>query len=277
MSSSDDSFSPTCLTSPATPPSNAPTRQGLCTPVADGPPGHGSTPAQIHRVKVDEQISQLSQPWLASLPFTVRVIENDTVKHLEDVSDVEFQHVDIVHYLNGQKYPTHKLYFSRVDYEPPSFSPFLDDSDLSKVSSWISLKKDLCQAAQGAGSPIFSDGRSKQRRIFRCICYHQPKPSVASTESPKDYRSTTMVNNDKGNRRSKGRNLSRRTKGLDTTIKCSYMFNISWDNSGYFVHLTQRSGKPYHHDHPRIFDPQNIPMHTQTSHGTSDRINFQCG
>ena len=135
MSSSDDSFSPPCSTPPATPPSNAPTRQGLCAPVANGPPGHGSTSAQIHRLKVDEQISQLSQPWLASLPFTVRIIENDTVKHLEDVSDVELQHVDIVHYLKGQKYPTHKLYFSRVDYEPPSFSPFLDDSDLSKVSS----------------------------------------------------------------------------------------------------------------------------------------------
>ena len=74
---------------------------------------------------MDEQISDLSQPWLVSLLFNVCVIENDTVTHLDDVSDVDLQSVDIVQYLNGQKYPTHKLYFSRLDYvSPPPHSVF---------------------------------------------------------------------------------------------------------------------------------------------------------
>ena len=126
-----------------------------------------SSSAQIHRSKVNEKISELSQPWLASLPFNVRVINNDNVTHLDDVSRVDLQSVDIVHYLNGQKYSTHKLYFSRLDYVPPAFSPFLAGTDLTKVSSLIVLRKNLSQAAHGAGSPMFSSVRTKQRRIFR--------------------------------------------------------------------------------------------------------------
>ena len=61
----------------------------------------------------------------------------------------------------------------------------------------------------------------------------------------------------------KERTLPRQKKRLDTTSKWSYMFNVSWDNSGYVVCLSRHSGKPYHNEHPQIFDPQNIPMSTK--------------
>ena len=70
-----------------------------------------------------------------------------------------------------------------------------------------------------------------------------------------------MVKNDKGNHRPKGKTLPRQMKGLDTTTrKCSHMFDVSSDNSGYFVYLSGHSGIPYHHDHSQIFNLKNIPM-----------------
>ena len=66
----------------------------------DRSPSDGSSSAHIHRSKLDEQFTELSQPFLASLPFNVCVVENDTVTHLDDVSDVELQSVDIAHYPN---------------------------------------------------------------------------------------------------------------------------------------------------------------------------------
>ena len=109
----------------------------------------------MHRFNLDEEITQLSQPWLASLPFHGCVIENDKVTHLDDVSDVELQSVDMFHYLNGQKYPTHKLYFSRLDYPPLTFSPLLPGSDLNKVSSWTALKKICAKQSMGTEAQYF--------------------------------------------------------------------------------------------------------------------------
>ena len=72
-----------------------------------------------------------------------------------------------------------------------------------------------------------------------------------------------MVNNDKSNRHPKGQTLPRQMKRLVTTSKCSYMFDVSWDNSGHFICLSRHSSKPYHTDHPHILDPQNISMNTK--------------
>jgi hypothetical protein len=96
-------------------------------PLAGSQPVHGSVncspliaAATANQPKLDAQITLLSEPWSGSLPFPVRVIDDPTVTHKEDVSDVKLQVVDIVNYLNGQKYPCHKLYFSRDVYSPQS-------------------------------------------------------------------------------------------------------------------------------------------------------------
>ena len=67
---------------------------------------------RANQSNVDAQITCLFEPWSGSLPFDVRVIDDNYVIHKEDVSDVQLQPVDIVNYLNGQKYPCHRLYFS---------------------------------------------------------------------------------------------------------------------------------------------------------------------
>jgi hypothetical protein len=52
-------------------------------------------------------------------------------------------------------------------------------------------------------------------------------------------------------------------KGIQTTLKCPFQFNVSWDQSGYFVILRNCSGQPLHKHHAQMFDPKNIPLPTK--------------
>jgi hypothetical protein len=216
--------------------------------------------ASVTQSKVDLQISQLSDPWVGSLPFQVRIIYDE---HKDDVAGVEPTIVDITKYFNGGKYPCLKLYFSTELYEPPLGPP--STTDLTGVASWVTLRQDLCIAAHKSGSPIFSNGKSgcQGGRVFRCLFHRRDDSQCYSTPSTTEYRSTSMVKNDKGNRRPNGRTLPRRTKGIQLQHKCPFQFNVSWDQHGYFVVLRNRSGQPIHKHHPKIFDTQNIPMTTK--------------
>ena len=224
--------------------------------------------ARANQSNLDAQIARLSEPWSGSLPFEVRIMEDKYVTHKEDVSDLELQTVDIVNYLNGQKYPCHKLYFSLEEYPPPTTSPSC--TDLTEVSSWIDLKKALLQAAHHAGNPLISHGKGgcKEGRVFRCICWRSVVTKGDSAPTPSDeptteYRTTSMISNDKSNRRVNGRTLPRKRKVIPTVLKCPFQFNVSWDKSGYFVVLRSKSGEPLHKHHAQIFDPKNIPLHTR--------------
>ena len=130
----------------------------------NGPPPNGSQSVQgtanrvcANQSNLDAQIICLSKPWSGSLPAHVRVIDDNSVIHKEDDSNVKLQAVDIVNYLNGQKYPCHEFYFSRDKHPPPLGCP--SSSDVSDVSSWIALKKALLQDAHDADNTLVGHGK----------------------------------------------------------------------------------------------------------------------
>ena len=182
--------------------------------------------ARANQSNLDAQIARLSEPWSGSLPFEVRIMEDKYVTHKEDVSDLELQTVDIVNYLNGQKYPCHKLYFSLEEYPPPTTSPSC--TDLTEVSSWIDLKKALLQAAHHAGNPLLSHGKGgcKEGRVFRCICWRSVVTKGDSAPTPSDeptteYRTTSMISNDKSNRRVNEKKTTTQKKGSSNCSQVS--------------------------------------------------------
>jgi hypothetical protein len=145
---------------------------------------------------------------------------------------VKIQAVDIVNYVNGQKYPCHKLYFSPDEY--PLTLGCLSSFDLRDVSSWIALKRAFLQAAHDAGNPLLSHGKGgcNEGRVFRCICFRVDKTTYVSAHTATDYPTTayrmpSMVNNDKSNRGCTGKNLPRRMKGFPATLKCPFLSNVS--------------------------------------------------
>jgi hypothetical protein len=191
-------------------------------------PSSTGASGRVNRSNLGQEIMRLSESWAASLPFKVRVIADRSTTLKDDLSNIELTMVDVAHYLGGQKYPNYKLYFCRDAFPPPSSLPSLRGIDLSECLGWVALKKELCQAAVLAGSPIFCNGSNgyKMSRVFYCI-FWKKTTSTPSSSVTTGHWSTSMANNDKQNRRASGRALSRRTKQLDPKLRCSFRFNVS--------------------------------------------------
>jgi len=65
---------------------------------------------------LDSELIALSKPWKGSIPFSVFVLgEEDAIS--STLFQVTPQFIDIADYLNGQQYPTRRLYFSCQHWE----------------------------------------------------------------------------------------------------------------------------------------------------------------
>lgn len=216
--------------------------------------------AEVQRL-LDEQIESLSKPWKGTLPFPVHIAtEKDHVS--TSFFDKPPVVVDICAYLNGAGHPAIKLYFCPKKYPPPTSSAEMKGkSASSEHSSWCSLKRDLCVAAHESGNLISANGGGQYRK-FVCAGsrQRQRKSMCVTTKTP--YRGTTLVNNDKGNRRNDGKKMPRKIKTKDQTQKCPFTFTVSWDSFGFHVVLSRYSGNPCHSFHPKpIADiPTHIPV-----------------
>ena len=114
----------------------------------------------------------------------------------------------------------------------------------------MNLKNNLCIAAIESGNPIMVN-RGGKHRHFRCSCQRNQKFSSTNITSKNSYRNTSLVNNDKGNRRQNGKEKPRRSKTRDQSRTCPFIFSVSWDTFGFFVALSRRSGNPHHQHHPK--------------------------
>ena len=163
------------------------------------------------------------------------------------------EEVDICQFFKVSKYyqKPFKLYFNPSKYPPPSklptskYKPVLPKGDGAE-KSWNDLKVAIETAAVKGGSKIISNGQL-------CFVCQRHRCSVANTREDSDmsaYKKTTLVNNDKGNRRIGGQTLPRRTASAKPTVdqeRCSFSFSVLWDEHGYF--LKQTTGNPFHNGH----------------------------
>lgn len=244
---------------------------------------------EMFRMKVT---TAMTQPWRGSVPFHCYIHSDiDPKKDVEQqLSTDELQYIDICDFLNGQKYPVTKLYFCPVKY-PRDTSVVLSQP----CSSWTILRIDLEKAGLSAGNEIYSNGGGKGRRQIRCIGAGRQRSSAdgtigESTEcSVSIYRNTSLINNDKGNRRGKkGRSLRRKSQdagnaSLNALLSqehpegncptCQFGFTVMWNHHGYYVSLQNRSGRPCHNSHAPIKDTDAIPFPSRfLSSGTIDEL-----
>ncbi len=99
---------------------------------------------------VDEHVHCIVDPWIGSLPFTVF----KWYKSIGDVSKIftkEPMNIDIATCLNGQSYPTERLYSCPTTYPPP---PLSNEPLPKELHSFICLKRNLEKFAHKCGSPI---------------------------------------------------------------------------------------------------------------------------
>ncbi len=117
--------------------------------------------------------------------------------------------IDIANYLNGQSYPTERLYFCPVNYNPP---PSNTAKIPKGIESFVHLKRDLEKSALENGNPILCNGGFKNSsgqycKIFKCsYCYHKKRDSHAkqpSLEMP--FRATALIHDEKTVREKKAR------------------------------------------------------------------------
>ena len=63
--------------------------------------------------------------------------------------------VDICDYLDGNKYPTNKLYFYSHTYPPPRDNKLMIDTTSGiPYSLWLDLKRDICKSAHETGKTL---------------------------------------------------------------------------------------------------------------------------
>ena len=215
---------------------------------------------------LETEISGLYHQWKASLPFDVHVISDKCTVISNDLLDQSLERVDICDYLGGAKYPAFRLYFCRSTYPPPLPDELVTESGKDTCPGWMSLRRDLGKAAFEAGNPIMSNGNSgtsTHGKVFRCSGWRKFLLSQPKCTTTKEYRKTTLINNEKGNRRNEGKTKPRRSKTRVKTCPCPFNFRVSWDSFGFYVYLARKSGDSHHHYHPRAFHTESLPMPTR--------------
>ena len=79
------------------------------------------------------------------------------------------------------------------------------------------------------------------------------------------YRESTLVNNRK-NKRTDGMRGPKKVKtkaAQDEKQLCPFSFVIKWDNNGFFVTFSRRSGRATHEYHRQIFEKGALPFPTR--------------
>ena len=203
---------------------------------------------------LDSELIALSKPWKGSIPFSVFILgEQDAISSA--LFQVTPQSIDIAEFLNGQQYPTRRLYFCPKAYPPPANIDDMAGSNALEYQGWKDLKRDLCISAHNAGNPILSNGSNGKNasRIFRCINHRNFKSNAQEVTTENPLRGASMTNNEKGNRRFEGKKDPRKIKTYDVSHLCSFHFTVKWDHLGFFVELHQRSGNHEHEHHAKPF------------------------
>ena len=241
-----------------------PRQQATCKPSAKSSNDYACLSRREVSERIDAMISDLMTPWKASLFFRVYVVESNKVDVSTLLSGGSPSEVNIADYLGGQKHgakrPATKLYFSPVTFPPPK-----DGTKLADHEPWGELKRQLERVAAEAGNPIFSKGATGNvdvNRRFRCK-RNRPDRSSKDPGDDANIRGTTLVNNDKSNRRPNGRSMPRKTNSHETSCSCPFAFTVSWDKHGFFVQLAYNSGYPQHEGHRRPLDTASVSLPTR--------------
>jgi hypothetical protein len=207
---------------------------------------------------IDETVANLDNPWQGSLPFKVHVmLDGDDITKVMENNDPEL--VDICEYLGGAKYPTKRLYFSPALYPPPTDQKL---SGCGDCKSWMCLKKDLMRSAYEAGHTIVANGRGDRHSLLCSHSYRDFKSKAMQLTDDNKYRNTSLIGNDKENRRIEGKSKPRRRNISNREHRCPFRFDVKWDKHGFFVKLERRSGNQCHQFHPK-FDASVIPLSTR--------------
>jgi hypothetical protein len=141
----------------------------------------------------------------------------------------------------------------------------------NKCPGWINLKCDVMVAAHKAGNPIICNGTQQSlgddfnNCLFKCgLLYRHTSPSLSmKVNDEKAYSESPLVNYQNNNRKD-GIHGPKHVKTVDQSqCTCKFKFLVKWDLlNGFYVELGQQSGHPYHHSHPKVFDPTSIPFST---------------
>ena len=165
---------------------------------------------------LEVDLTGLSKPWKGSIPFPVYILGED-----DDVSSSLFERspqlIDICDYLNGQQYPTTRLYFSPKAYPPPTSNADMAGKNAKEYQGWKDLKRDLCISAHSAGNPIISNGKKGvlMSRSFTCVNFRRIKSKAQEVSMENPLRGASMTSNDKGNRRLDGKKGPRKIQNND--------------------------------------------------------------
>ena len=226
----------------------------------------------IHHL-LDAQVKEMSSQWKGSIPFQCHQLTSLT----DASSPLPFPSpppmLDICDFLGGQKYPTARLYFCIIKYPPPQSNEDMICREIdNKCPGWIDLKWDVMVAAHEAGNPIICNGTQRSssdnfnNRFFKCgMLYRHTRPSRAMELNNENvYRESSLINNRKNNRKD-GIHGPKRIKTVDQSqCTCKFQFLMKWDFlNGFYVELAKKCGNPYHHLHPKVFDPMSIPFPTR--------------
>ena len=91
---------------------------------------------------LDVELTGLSKPRKGSIPFSVFIVGEEG-----DVSSSLFQRnplsIDLCDYLNGQQYPTRRLYFCPKAYPPPTNNADMAGKNAKEYQGWKDLKRDF--------------------------------------------------------------------------------------------------------------------------------------
>ena len=96
---------------------------------------------------LEKEVNALYHPWKASIPFEVHVISDSITVINNDLLNGSLKLVDICDFLDGEKYPVHRIYFCRSTYPPPLQDASMDGSSSESCAGRVSLRHDLCKSA----------------------------------------------------------------------------------------------------------------------------------
>ena len=220
--------------------------------------GHKGNPTlcsrhNIIQEKIDELAEKLKENWEGKIFFTICPSH-----HLESKIGAKIVDTNICNYFHNETYHN-KLYFDKDTYPRLKEGPGI-------CQSFYTLKNDLERAAMKSGSPIHSNGGGKDRRRFTCSqCTRRRKTVDKNRDCRTDvnYRESSLVSNDKRNRRLHGKSLERKTTTTYFEFgKCPFSFSVKWDKLGYYISLAKNGGCSTHKYHPPV-DPAGISFPTR--------------
>lgn len=221
------------------------------------------------------ELKALTEPWHGSIPFKAYVVMEKDMDDISALFNVPPQEINMCDYLNGGRFPTVQLRFCPKAYPPPSSNEQMKGKET--CPGWEDLKRDICISAHEAGNPVKSNGSSTGKssdRVFKCSGNDRHTKSRAmEVMGDNQYRKTSLVNNDKSNRRPKGKTKPRKAQAIskeEGDIICPFRFAINWDVHSFFISLTRKAGMPEHRGHARPFDPSVIPFPTRLL--TADQV-----